>query len=213
VQDVAVRLGDLGRYGAVTLALAPFTVDEVAQLVDPTAAADVHKRTGGLPLLVAAVRAGYSSADLKRVTGTSVVVAAVEPGQKAPGSKSSRRNGSARVGTGSSSRSKIVRWTVHRSGCGKASAGLDIREVGRDDGQIHELVVTNPDYPTWGRVVIDCEGLMEWEYWGHIADDAGDADLAAVIIAIMATRPGDHTERYGRTASTPSPGELDRPHP
>ena len=63
-QNVAVRLARLGRYGAVTLALAPFTVDEVAELVDPAVAPDVHKRTGGLPLLVAAVRAGYASADL-----------------------------------------------------------------------------------------------------------------------------------------------------
>ena len=63
-QNVAVRLAGLGRYGAVTLALAPFTVDEVAELVDPGAAPDVHQRTGGLPLLVAAVRAGYASADL-----------------------------------------------------------------------------------------------------------------------------------------------------
>ena len=38
----------------MTLTLAPFTVDEVAELVTPAAAPDVHKRTGGLPLLVAA---------------------------------------------------------------------------------------------------------------------------------------------------------------
>ena len=66
-QNVAVRLADLGRYGAVTLTLAPFTLDEVAELVDPAMAPDVHKRTGGLPLLVAAVRAGYGSADLSVV--------------------------------------------------------------------------------------------------------------------------------------------------
>jgi len=39
----------------------------------------------------------------------------------APGSGSSRGKGSARAGTSSSSRWKIVRWTVHRSGCGSAS--------------------------------------------------------------------------------------------
>jgi hypothetical protein len=32
--------------------------------------------------------------------------------------------GSARVGTGSSSKWKITRWTVHRSGCGRASKFL-----------------------------------------------------------------------------------------
>ena len=80
VQDVAVRLADLGRYGAVTLTLAPFTVDEVAELVDPAAAPDVHKRTGGLPLLVAAVRAGYTSADLAVVV--SGLLAALTPAQR-----------------------------------------------------------------------------------------------------------------------------------
>ena len=80
LQDVAVRLAGLGRYGAVTLTLAPFTVDEVAELVAPAAAPDVHKRTGGLPLLVAAVRAGYASADLAVVvTG---LLAALTPAQR-----------------------------------------------------------------------------------------------------------------------------------
>lgn len=93
------------------------------------------------------------------------------------------------------------------------TAGLDVREVRRADGQLHELVVANPHYPTWGRVVIDREGLMEWDYWGHITDDAGAADIATVIIAIMATRPGDHPERYGRAEHLPAPGERGRPHP
>lgn len=61
---------------------------------------------------------------------------------------------------------------------------------GRPPGsQIHELVVTSPHYPAWGRIVIDGGGLIEWDYWGHIADDAGAADIAAVIIAVMAARP------------------------
>ena len=79
-QNVAVRLADLGRYGAVTLTLAPFTPDEVAELVDPAVASDVHKRTGGLPLLVAAVRAGYESADLAVVV--SGLLAALAPAQR-----------------------------------------------------------------------------------------------------------------------------------
>jgi DNA-binding CsgD family transcriptional regulator len=80
-QNVAVRLADLGRYGAVTLTLAPFTLDEVAELVDPAMAPDVHKRTGGLPLLVAAVRAGYASADLTVVV--SGLLAALTSAQRA----------------------------------------------------------------------------------------------------------------------------------
>jgi DNA-binding CsgD family transcriptional regulator len=66
-EDVAVRLAGLGRYGATNLTVAPFTADEVAQLNGPESAQDVHQRTGGLPLLVTAVRAGYRSADLTTV--------------------------------------------------------------------------------------------------------------------------------------------------
>jgi DNA-binding CsgD family transcriptional regulator len=80
-QNVAVRLAGLGRYGAVTLSLAPFTPDEVAELVDPAVASDVHRRTGGLPLLVAAVRAGYESADLAVVVSS--LLAALTPSQRA----------------------------------------------------------------------------------------------------------------------------------
>jgi DNA-binding NarL/FixJ family response regulator len=79
-RSVAVRLADLGRYGAVTLALAPFTPDEVAELVDPAVAPEVHKRTGGLPLLVAAVRDGYESADLAVVVRS--LLAGLTPAQR-----------------------------------------------------------------------------------------------------------------------------------
>jgi DNA-binding CsgD family transcriptional regulator len=79
-QDVGIRLAGLGRYGAVTLPLAPFTRDEVAELVDPGLVSDVYQRTGGLPLLVAAVRAGSGSADLAVVVGG--LLAALTPGQR-----------------------------------------------------------------------------------------------------------------------------------
>src|SRR5207344_539448 len=52
-----------------------------AELVDPAIASDVHRRTGGLPLLVAAVRAGYASADLAVVV--SGLLAALTPAQRA----------------------------------------------------------------------------------------------------------------------------------
>jgi DNA-binding CsgD family transcriptional regulator/tetratricopeptide (TPR) repeat protein len=80
-QDTGVRLASLGRYGAVTLDLAPFTLSEVAELVGPAAAPDVHQRTGGLPLLVSAVRAGSGSADLAVVVGG--LLAALSPAQRA----------------------------------------------------------------------------------------------------------------------------------
>jgi DNA-binding CsgD family transcriptional regulator/tetratricopeptide (TPR) repeat protein len=80
-QEVGLRLAGLGRYGAVTLPLAPFTPAEVAELVDPDLASDVYERTGGLPLLVAAVRAGSGSADLDVVVGG--LLAALTPAQRA----------------------------------------------------------------------------------------------------------------------------------
>ena len=93
------------------------------------------------------------------------------------------------------------------------SAGLDIREVSRADGEVRELVVTNPRYPTWGRVLVDRDGLMEWDYWGEVSADAGAAQLATVIIAVMATHPGDDAERYGARPTFQPAAERNRPHP
>jgi hypothetical protein len=77
-----------------------------------------------------------------------------------------------------------------------AKAGLDVRAISGIDGQVRELVITNPRQPDWGRVVIDREGLMEWDYWGRIADDPGATDIATVIIATMATRATGHPDRH-----------------
>jgi hypothetical protein len=93
-----------------------------------------------------------------------------------------------------------------------ARAGLDIRPMVGADGQVHELVVTNPHFPGWGRVVIDRDGLMEWDYWADLATDRGAADVAHVIMTIIGSRPGDD-ERYGRATFTPSHEESSRPHP
>ncbi|MEU9148140.1 AAA family ATPase [Streptomyces sp. NPDC048349] len=57
--EVAGALADLGRYGAGTLRLAPFTPEEVARCLDGADTAEAtesHRRTGGLPLLVTALR-------------------------------------------------------------------------------------------------------------------------------------------------------------
>lgn len=81
------------------------------------------------------------------------------------------------------------------------------------DGDVRELVVTNPRYPAWGRVVVDREGFMEWDYWGNLRDDTRAAQFAAVINAIMATRPGDNGERYVPRAAFRPSTERDRPHP
>ncbi|HTJ38316.1 MAG TPA: AAA family ATPase [Dactylosporangium sp.] len=80
-EEAALRLAGLGRYGAVTIPLTPFTVDEVAELVTPAVAAEVYTRTGGLPLLVSAVRAGHDSSDLPAVVRA--LLAALTPAQLA----------------------------------------------------------------------------------------------------------------------------------
>ncbi|MGW4892912.1 helix-turn-helix transcriptional regulator [Kitasatospora sp. NPDC004240] len=55
-EEAAGALADLGRYGAATLRLAPFTREEVARCVGEADAAESYRRTGGLPLLVTALR-------------------------------------------------------------------------------------------------------------------------------------------------------------
>lgn len=57
----AGALADLGRYGAATLRLAPFTREEVARCVGEADAAESYRRTGGLPLLVTALRTHASN--------------------------------------------------------------------------------------------------------------------------------------------------------
>ncbi|MFE9629385.1 ATP-binding protein [Streptomyces sp. NPDC006463] len=62
-EENAGALADLGRYGAATLRLAPFTREEVARCVGEADAAESYRRTGGLPLLVTALRTHASNLD------------------------------------------------------------------------------------------------------------------------------------------------------
>ncbi|MFF3685977.1 ATP-binding protein [Streptomyces sp. NPDC002187] len=64
-EEAAGALADLGRYGAAVLRLAAFTREEVAQCVGEPNAAESYRRTGGLPLLVAALRT--HAADLSTI--------------------------------------------------------------------------------------------------------------------------------------------------
>jgi hypothetical protein len=93
------------------------------------------------------------------------------------------------------------------------ATGLDVRPVSGADGEVHELVVTNPGQPDRGRVIVDRYGLMEWDYWGQLRDDAGAADLAAVITAIMATRFNDQSHHRDQVPRPPGPTEDQTPHP
>jgi hypothetical protein len=91
-----------------------------------------------------------------------------------------------------------------------ARAGLEVRAVSGADGQVRELIITNPRQPGWGKAIIDHQGLMRWDYWGQVADDTGAADIATVIIAIMATRPSD-AERHAPDAGMTAPEQRPRP--
>lgn len=92
------------------------------------------------------------------------------------------------------------------------AAGLDVRPVGRADGELHELVITNPRQPNWGRVVIDRDGFMEWDYWGDVVTDAGAASIAAVIIAVMAPATSPQAGRDPRITRPQPPAQRARNH-
>jgi hypothetical protein len=88
--------------------------------------------------------------------------------------------------------------------------GLDVREVEGVTRDVRELVVTNPRFPHWGRIVIDREGLLEWDHWGDLDHDDGAEKLASVTLTILASAPGEDGDRYRRPCV---PGDYDRPHP
>jgi hypothetical protein len=93
------------------------------------------------------------------------------------------------------------------------AAGLDVRPVGRADGELHELIVTNPVHPDWGRFVIDQDGLVEWTYRGDLVTDAGAAAVADVVTAVMAPRPGHLAGDALRATRPQRSAERADPHP
>jgi hypothetical protein len=92
------------------------------------------------------------------------------------------------------------------------AAGLDVRPVGRADGELHELVITNPRQPSWGRVTVDRDGRMEWNYWGDAVTDAGAASIATVVIAIMAPGTSHQAGRDPRATRPQASAERARHH-
>jgi hypothetical protein len=88
--------------------------------------------------------------------------------------------------------------------------GLDVRPVEGLNGDTRELVVTNPSFPHWGRIVVDCDGLMEWDHWGDLDRDDGAATLARVITAILGSDDQADPDRYGKRLSQPG---VARSHP
>jgi hypothetical protein len=87
---------------------------------------------------------------------------------------------------------------------------LDVRAVEGVTGEARELVVTNPSFPHWGRVVIDRDGLLEGDHWGDINHDDGAAAPARVIVGILVGGDKPDPDRYGKlhpqqTRSPPAP--------
>jgi hypothetical protein len=89
--------------------------------------------------------------------------------------------------------------------------GLDVHQVEGVKGETRELVITNPRYPHWGRIIIDRDGLLEWDHWGDLNHDNGAEALARVITRILASGDDPDPSRYGNL--TPQPPEERRPHP
>lgn len=85
--------------------------------------------------------------------------------------------------------------------------GLDVREVEGVKGETRELVVTNPAFPYWGRIIIDRDGLLEWDHWGDIDHDEGAAALARAITGTLASGDDPDPDRYGRLRHQPDVGK------
>lgn len=85
--------------------------------------------------------------------------------------------------------------------------GLDVREVEGISGDVRELVVTNPAFPHWGRIVIDRDGLLEWDHWGDIDHDDGATALACVITGVLASGDNPDRGRYGKLRRQPGVGK------
>jgi hypothetical protein len=91
--------------------------------------------------------------------------------------------------------------------------GLAVTPYPPDADQPRELVVTNPAFPDWGRVVIDRDGYMEWDLQATVETDDGARGIADVIIGVLASGEGEAGDRYGRPAHWQSAEDAGRPHP
>jgi hypothetical protein len=94
-----------------------------------------------------------------------------------------------------------------------SKAGLDGRAVGGSDGDIRELIVTSPRYPSWGCVLVDREGHMQWDYWGNAATDHGAADIATLVAAIIGQRRDGADDHNGQAAYLSAPEERGQSFP
>ena len=65
--------------------------------------------------------------------------------------------------------------------------GFEVEEYPPGSEHPRELRVTNPRYPGSGCVVIDREGLVEWDLWADMSSDTGAGSTADMIIGLLAS--------------------------
>jgi hypothetical protein len=86
------------------------------------------------------------------------------------------------------------------------ACGLDLRQVLFSE-QVVELIVINPGDPSRGRVVVDRNGLVEWDHWCPARDAVTGELVVSVIVAALSTSraqavvPGG--VRFGGGRATP----------
>jgi hypothetical protein len=80
---------------------------------------------------------------------------------------------------------------------------LDVREVTGASGEVRELLVTSPSSLRRGRVTVDSQGSLWWEFRADLRSDAGAVTLTAVITALLAERSRPAEDMAG------TPGKAD----
>lgn len=63
--------------------------------------------------------------------------------------------------------------------------GLKVEEYPPGSQDPRELRVTNPRFAGSGYVVIDREGLVEWDLWTDMGSDTGAGSAADMIISLL----------------------------
>jgi hypothetical protein len=87
------------------------------------------------------------------------------------------------------------------------ACGLHVRPYTTRDDEVTDLEVTNPQLPALGRVIIDHEGLLTWERWGRMEDDAGAGEISDMIIGVLGGDEQPAEGCHGKLQAVPSAGD------
>jgi hypothetical protein len=83
------------------------------------------------------------------------------------------------------------------------ACGLNVRPYTTRDDQVTELEATNPQSPALGRVIIDREGLLTWERWGRMENDAGASEISDMIIGVLCAEEQPAEGHRGKLQAVP----------